>query len=109
MTAREPGEMLKLEDAVRYPGVWRTSALITVIGVALMFVGSSSTAPGISVWLWVVAGMSFMFGATGLVLRRVRRLMAVAKRIFEARPGYTPQQAANAARKELGRAEVRYP
>ncbi len=107
-TAPNSGEILKLEDAVRYPGAWRTSALITVAGVVLMFAGSLTT-PGISVWLWVVAGMALMLGATALVIRRANRLMAAAKRIFEAHPDCTPQQAANAARKELGLAEIRYP
>jgi hypothetical protein len=99
-------EMLKLEDAVRYPGAARKSALITLGSVAVMIVGSFLLH---DVWVPVVVGMACMMGGVVIVVLRGNDLMAVATRISRDHPEYTPRQAANAARKELGLREVRYP
>lgn len=107
-TAMSSGEMLKLEDAVRYPGAWRKSVLITVVVVVVIFAGALAT-PSVSPFFWAAAGVALMFGAVALARRKGHRLVAVATRICKDHPGYTPQQAANAARRELGLSEVRYP
>jgi hypothetical protein len=96
---------LELEDAIRYPGVWRKVALITLLGTAALIAAFIVSA---NVSYSLAAALVCFAGGTVLVLARYRRLTTVAWRVLQQHPDYTPQQAANAARRELGLPEVRY-
>ncbi len=103
---RSSAEMLKLQDAVAFPNSWRNVAVVTLIATGLSF-AVLLTVGGLVAPM--VAFVACLLVGTGLLIRRTNRLMKVATRIFRQNSDYTPQQAANAARKELGIDEVRYP
>lgn len=98
--------MLALEDAVRYPGIARKAFLIVVAGLALLFLFFV-----VSRNVWGSVAVGFLAWIIGIVLTigRDNRVMDVASRIFDEHPWYTAREAANAARRELGLQEVRYP
>ncbi len=98
--------MLALEDAVRYPGSARKAFLIVSLGVAAL---ALFFAVSRSVWGSVGVGLLGWLVGTLLTIGRDNRVMDVASRIFDDHPWYTAQEAANAARRELGLREVRYP
>ncbi len=103
---RSSGDLLKLEDAVRYPGASRKAVLITLSGAAVMLVFAFALR---NAWAAVFLGMVCMLAGTVFVIDRNNRLMDVASRVFRDHPEYTAQQAANEARRQLGLREVRYP
>ncbi len=103
---RSAEDVLRLRDAVRFPGAVRKALRIMAVGAAVMllvFVVSVSVDAS-----FVLALMAWLVG-TVLTVGRDNRVMDVALRIFDDHPEYTPQEAANAARRELGLPVVHYP
>ncbi len=103
---RSPGDLLKLEDAVRYPGAARKVIPILVIGAAAMGLFFVVT---LNPWGSAFVGVICWFVGALLVVGRDNRVLELATRIFDERPELTAEEAANAARTELGLPAVRYP
>ncbi len=97
--------MLKLEDAVRYPGAARKTFPITVIGLVLLLVFYAFSR---SLWGSVLLGLLGWIVGALLTVGRDNRVLDLAMRIFDDHPEYTAEEAANAARRELGLRAVRY-
>ncbi len=103
---RSPGDLQKLAAAVRYPGILRKEVPVLLVGVAATSIAYVLT---LSTWGSVLVGMIGWFAGTVLVVGRDTRVLELALRIFDERPELTAEEAANAARKELGLRIVRYP
>ncbi len=103
---RSAEEVLRLKAAVRYPGAVRKASVIVAVGAAVMLLVFVLS---VSVEATLVLGVLAWLAGTVLTIGRDNRVMEVALRIFDDHPEYTPQEAANAARRELGLPVVRYP
>ena len=103
---RSAEDIAELEAAVRYPGASRKTAPVALAGGAAFALAFAVTR---SVWASLFCGLLASFAGAVLTIGRDNRVRDVALRILDNRPELTPQEAANAARRELGLRQVRYP
>ena len=98
--------MRRLEAAVRYPGPSRKALHVAVIGAALWLPVLTMTH---SIWGSTFLGGLGWLGGAVLIIGRDNQVRNTAVRIFDERPELTAEEAANAARRQLGLRPVRYP
>jgi len=96
--SRTKEDLLKLEDAVGGPGVFKPAAVVSILSMASLLVTLALT-NGSASSVFIATGV--LLGGLVYVIKRGRRLWKVARPIFEENPEITAEIAVATARQRI--------